>query len=614
MDRLSDSELWSRVDRGDRDLDAYVCQHPEDAERVDELRRLVAGVRAAGTRADAADARDPERIGPYRIVGRLGAGGMGIVYDAREDRPPRAVALKVLRPGLGGSLARDRFEREIRTLARLEHPSIARLYAAGEHEGAPWFAMERVPGQPLDAYVRNHAPVRRARLVLFVAIARAVAFAHRQGVVHRDLKPQNVLVDDDGTPRIVDFGLARWLDVESSLATRSGGEPMGTLAYMSPEQARGRAVDARSDVFSLGAMLFELLADRRPRELADFSLFAAMRTVGEDPLRPLARVARAVPKDLAAIADQALAHEPDDRTASADELADDVERWLRGEPVRAARPTWRRRLWMCARRHALVTTLVVLLVSLAGTTLYMSAVPTTWLQAVSGDWFGQRAPFAELAWRGDVPLVRLVGVDGRFELERIDDLDVDYVIGTMKQWEGESWRKRFSEDLYEGLHRMGHFALFAVDLQVVDPVTRERLTFTDVELTSELRRRIWLDRNAWPFELRLDGERARVELEGADWELVELCGVPLERLLREAREHELTDEHDLRVLWRRGESADVVHERGERLGGGALFDALCEALGRSPTRAIDFTLRDPETSAERTVEALDRRASDEARR
>ncbi len=224
----------------------------------------------------------------YRIVREIGRGGMGVVYEAEQHSPRRRVALKVL----GGLYANEQhirmFRQEIQTLARLQHPAIATIHEAGRtEEGYHFFTMELVGGVPLTEHVRKTELPLQARLELFLKICDAIQYAHDIGVIHRDLKPSNILVDQDGIPKILDFGLARVVDPDVTLtatATRTG-RIMGTLAYMSPEQARGDsdAIDPRSDVYSLGLILYELLTGRLPYVFSKTMPHEALRLICEEP-------------------------------------------------------------------------------------------------------------------------------------------------------------------------------------------------------------------------------------------------------------------------------------------------------------------------------------------
>ncbi len=280
----------------------------------------------------------------YQIVREIGRGGMGVVYEAEQHSPRRRVALKVL-GGLFGDEQHVRlFRQETQTLARLKHPSIATIHEAGQtEEGYHFFTMELVGGAPLTEYARKAELPLRGRLELFLKICDAIQYAHDHGVIHRDLKPSNIIVDDVGDPKILDFGLARIVDPDVTLtatATRTG-RIMGTLAYMSPEQARGDsdAIDPRSDVYSLGMILYELLADRLPYVFTKIMPHEALRLICEEPPTRPSTIDRSLRGDVETIVLKALEKERAQRYQSPAELGDDVRRYLDGEPIVARRPS-----------------------------------------------------------------------------------------------------------------------------------------------------------------------------------------------------------------------------------------------------------------------------------
>jgi serine/threonine protein kinase len=369
--------------RSETPLDRVAVVTPDVARRVGEI---------------GADAGDPveadedeplgagESFGRYEIVGRLGAGAMGIVYEARQAGTDRLVALKLIRPERASAGARRRFEAEGRALARLHHPGIAQVYEAGfaqcRERRVPYIAMELVRGRPITEAAA--ALARAERLELFAKVCEAVHHAHMNGVVHRDLKPANVLVGweeaegrRDGatesgagrgeTPapreravtwasgargaawsKVLDFGVAKLTAGQPGGWSTVDGQLVGTPVYMSPEQLSGDAarVDHRCDVYALGVMLYELLAGRRPIEPEGATLLAVLRNLeGRTPTR-LGAVDRSLRGDLEAITGKAMEHDPARRYQSADELAQDVRRLLEHRPVEARRPT---RLYIGAR-------------------------------------------------------------------------------------------------------------------------------------------------------------------------------------------------------------------------------------------------------------------------
>ncbi|MGE3109134.1 MAG: tetratricopeptide repeat protein [Phycisphaerales bacterium] len=302
----------------------------------------------------------PERIGPYRIIRLIGEGGFGVVYLAEQDQPRRTVALKVLR-SLGTPEALRRFEREAAVLARLKHPAVAQIYQAGMTPDEPrqlYFAMEYVPGASLLDYVHRGPgggglSIRR-RLELAALICDGVEHAHQNGVIHRDLKPDNIIVDERGQPRILDFGVARVVDpgVQRSMQT-TVGQIVGTLAYMSPQQVGGDPdrVDTRSDVYSIGVILYQMLSGRLPVDVAGRSLADAARLIQESSPIPLGQLDRALRGDITAISRKALEKDPDRRYQSASQFASDIRALLDDRPVAATNPTTLYELRKLATRH-----------------------------------------------------------------------------------------------------------------------------------------------------------------------------------------------------------------------------------------------------------------------
>lgn len=282
-------------------------------------------------------------IGAFRLRSVLGGGGMGTVYAAEQLEPSRLVALKVLSLGLGGDAAARRFRHEAEVLARLRHPGIAQVYAVGVHRcgdvDLPWFAMELVAGaRDLTAFADAKRLPVRARVELLLAACDAVHHGHLNGIVHRDLKPQNVLVDEDGRVKVIDFGIARSMAPDGAPVRTEAGFVLGTLAYMSPEQIAGGAVDLRADIYALGVVAFELLAGRRPYVFDGMAPWQAARIVEtQDPPR-LRQVERGIDGDLDVVIGKALRRDPAERYASVAALADDLRAWLDARPV-AARPT-----------------------------------------------------------------------------------------------------------------------------------------------------------------------------------------------------------------------------------------------------------------------------------
>ncbi|MBD3236830.1 MAG: tetratricopeptide repeat protein, partial [Candidatus Eisenbacteria bacterium] len=353
----------------------------------------------SASRAEAAHDRPP-RLGNYRILGCLGSGGMGVVYEAEQISPRRRVALKVIRSGgRVDAFQLKLFQREANSLARLKHPGIAAIYETGQtEEGQQYFAMELAGGVTLDRYLGQTDPLAartreglRRRLRLFQQICDAVHYAHQRGVIHRDLKPTNILVQDPETAdssgslrsrepvvKILDFGLARITDVDGVEATMTSesGRLMGTLAYMSPEQAGGDPdeVDVRTDVYSLGVILYEMLFGERPYDTSQGSLVEALRVIREAAPRAPRELRSGAPRvdaDLETICLKALEKEADRRYPSAAALSEDVERFLTSQPILARPPSTVYQLKKLIRRRkgafAFVSTFLLLLIAFAAT-------------------------------------------------------------------------------------------------------------------------------------------------------------------------------------------------------------------------------------------------------
>ena len=338
------------------------------AQAIDEALRAAVVAMLADADADTfgAETGDSEHetaegrhIGRYRILSTLGRGGMGVVYLAEQANPQRLVALKLL-AGASGAAALARFRREAELLARLSHPGIARIVEVdAETDGRPYLVMEYVEGRDLATHCATLS--RDERLALLARVADAVEHAHARGVVHRDLKPSNILVDGDGQPRVLDFGIGQMLGEGHTLTET--GMLLGTPAYISPEQASGSArPDARSDVYALGVIAYELMTDRLPLPVAGLTPLEALRQVGEATPPPLSRLDRSLRGDLEVIVETALAKSPQQRYASAGLLADDLRRYLAAEPIRARRPSaWRRAMLYARRKPAQVAAFAVAL-------------------------------------------------------------------------------------------------------------------------------------------------------------------------------------------------------------------------------------------------------------
>ena len=320
---------------------------------------------------------DLQQLGAYELLGEIGRGGMGTVYRARRrDHPARELALKVLRSGADRSA--ERFAREQEVLAHLDHPAIVRWIDSGQTpEGDAYFVMELVDGVPIDQYCKEQGLGIEARIRLLIETAAAVSHAHRHLVLHRDLKPSNILVGQDERPRLLDFGIAKWLDGGEGRGqeTTRGASPM-TLLYASPEQVRGEAVGVGTDVYALSLLLFELLTGDLPRERDGDLVSLAITIARAKPQRAsvVAReqghflLAKTLTGDLDAILAKGLATEPRDRYPTVAALVADLERYLRLEPAEAGSRSGWREAGLFVRRHRLgVSTGAVFLLLLLGT-------------------------------------------------------------------------------------------------------------------------------------------------------------------------------------------------------------------------------------------------------
>ncbi len=354
-------------------------------------------------------------IGPYRITAVLGHGGMGAVYEAVHLKSGQSAALKLISPHVASPMVLRRFEFELQALARLEHPGIARIYHADMCDlgsgPQPYFAMELVRGPNLIEFAAQRKLTSRQRLELAARITDAVQYAHQQGVIHRDLKPGNILVTAEGQPKVLDFGVARATDadVQMTQVQTEIGQLIGTLSYMSPEQAAGdsRQVDTRSDVYSLGVLIYELLTGRRPYVLERRLLHEAVRIIREEEPTRMSSLNIALRGDVETIVGKALAKDKDRRYETANALGADIRRYLRNEPI-AARPpnaAYQFRKF-AARNKALVggvaTTFLALLVGFLGTAIALNRAQSAEAQTRRRAEELQRISDFQAEWLGQV--------------------------------------------------------------------------------------------------------------------------------------------------------------------------------------------------------------------
>ncbi len=373
LDALAE-EFAERCRRGEQpSVEEYAGRHPEMAEEIRRLlptvafleagRRKAAGPGSGSGEIAEAAALPFERLGENRLVREIGRGGMGVVYEAIQEPLGRRVAVKVL-PGRASAdgRGRERFLREAKAIARLTHPHIVPIHALGEQDGTPYYVMPLVDGAGLDRVLADaganvpHDTLGRARWVaeLGVQAAEALAHAHEQGILHRDIKPANLLLDSTGTLWLADFGLAKLAD---DLALTGTGELPGTLRYLAPECLAAEP-DARSDVYSLGLTLYELLAGRPA--FGETDRIRLLHQIQWEPVEPLRNSSPDVPRDLETIILKASAQDPASRYAAAAELAEDLARFLDGRPILARRASRWERLARWRRRNPVVSALAAL--------------------------------------------------------------------------------------------------------------------------------------------------------------------------------------------------------------------------------------------------------------
>jgi WD40 repeat protein len=339
------------------------------------------------------------RLGDFELLEELGRGGTGTVWQARQLSLNRRVALKLLAlPALSDEEARQRFEREAQAIAALHHPNIVQIYEIGAHEGRPFFVMELIAGGNLSARLRGALPATRQAAGWLRALAQAVAHAHSRGVIHRDLKPANILLDASDKPFLTDFGLAKVLGTESDLTLT--GLAVGSAPYMAPEQAEGRneAVGPAADIHALGAVLYQMLTGRPP--FLAGTLAATLKQVADTDPVPPRKLNPSAPRDLETICLKCLEKLPARRYASAQDLADDLERFLNDQPIRARPVPFSERVWRACRHRPLVSALsaALLLTAVGG----VATVTMQWRKKEAAN-----ARLQEHLWQGQLRAANL---------------------------------------------------------------------------------------------------------------------------------------------------------------------------------------------------------------
>ncbi len=428
---------------------------------------------AAGTRV--------RYFGDYELLGNLGEGGMGVVFEARQRSLNRIVALKMIRAGrFAGDDDLRRFRNEAEAVAKLDHPHIVPVYEVGDHAGHSYFSMKRIEGTSLASRLGElrDRPREAARLV--ATVARALHHAHQRGVLHRDLKPSNVLLDATGEPHLTDFGLAKRLEGPGAAETTRTGAILGTPAYMAPEQASGQRgeVTTATDVFGLGALLYALLSGHAP--FRGESVADTLVQVRECSPEPIRKSNPKVPRDLETICVRCLDREPRRRYASADAVAEELGRWLNGEPI-TARPAGKlERGWMWCRRNPLVAALTA---AVAAVLILSTAVSTVFAVRESNRARAERTERIRAENAEEDTRKARDDIEGTFAQSLIQPLDAEGDATEVGYWVvGSNWKGQLE---VEALWELAGHAAESLGFRLLDEATRAPMTTRQLCARSE---------------------------------------------------------------------------------------------------------------------------------
>ncbi|MGE3780032.1 MAG: WD40 repeat domain-containing serine/threonine protein kinase, partial [Pirellulaceae bacterium] len=486
------------------DRELLIQRHPELAmelrqffaqrDRIHRVARQTRSVDSTLQQLAAGPGQKLSYVGEYELIEEIARGGMGVVFKARQQGLGRIVAVKMI---LAGYLATEqdvqRFQIEAQAAASLQHPNIVAIHQVGQHEGWHYFSMDYVEGRNLSELLRENLLPAREAAAYIRQIAKAIHYAHRQGTLHRDLKPSNVLIDEQGQVRITDFGLA--MRVESGQDVTQTGQILGTPSYMPPEQARADRgqLGPASDVYALGAVLYECLTGRPPFR-AESVVKTIEQVLHKEPATPRL-LNSVVPRDLETICLKCLRKEPGRRYGSAQELAEDLDRFLNGRPILARRVSRSERAWRWCRRNPVVA-------SLSTATLILLVTAAT----VSG-W----AAYREARLRRDAD-------DARARLEKAYvDLQAEQLRGSQLQLsidQLEQRRQELDQSLADGTTRLlaGEEKLFQTYLQLAQGAWRaENVELADYYLSqcpAHLRNTFWqnLKQQCYPQQVSLAGQ------------------------------------------------------------------------------------------------------------